>query len=75
PGTPEPYRYSDLFLGRTRPDTPAFAAYARKTAVQTAKRMRGNRRTDEDSDLLAEAERLASGSEQEQEKQTGFEHE
>lgn len=74
-GTPEPYRYSDLFLGRTRPDTPAFAAYARKTAVQTEKRMRGNRRTDEDSNLLAEAERLASGSEQEQEKQTGFEHE
>ncbi len=60
---PQPYRYADLFLGRERPRTDAFAAYAEKVRAQAEKRLtgrlaRGLDPTDERS-LLAEAASLA----------------
>ena len=58
-GEREPYGYEDLFLGKIRPDTPGFRAYAAKVRAQTEKRMRGRFRTNDDWRLLKLAETLS----------------
>ncbi|MBO4367015.1 MAG: SAM-dependent methyltransferase [Clostridia bacterium] len=52
---PEPFTYTDRFLGQVRPETDAFYAYCEKVKNQTEKRMRGKFRQPGDEDLLQTA--------------------
>lgn len=64
-GAPTDYTYSDLFLGRLRPDTAAFRAYAAKIHTQAEKRRQGlsarGENTAKEDRLLAELQKILPG--------------